>query len=133
MDLQAVADAAGAESDVRRYLRMRGVTSAGTLATVIAPLLAGSGVGADRIELQEADRPIAAAVLLFMRKLAVDSHSASQPTGAPGPAATSATPGSTGAGTGAKDADKVPRTLPSGVWTEQIKKYSPLWLSCGIS
>ncbi|OLP81577.1 hypothetical protein AK812_SmicGene37863 [Symbiodinium microadriaticum] len=106
MDLQAVADAAGAESDVRRYLRMRGVTSAGTLATVIAPLLAGSGVGADRIELQEADRPIAAAVLLFMRKLAVDSHSASQPTGAPGPAATSATPGSTGAGTGAKDADK---------------------------
>ena len=81
MDLEAVADAAGAGTEVRKYLKLRGVTSAGTLAmlapdeatyrdTVIAPLLSGFGEGADRIELSDTDRPIAAAVLLFMRKLA---------------------------------------------------------------
>ena len=75
MDLEAVADAAGAGTEVRKYLRLRGVTSAGTLAMlapdeatyrdiVIAPLLSGFGEGADKIELSDTDRPIAAAVLL---------------------------------------------------------------------
>ena len=134
MDLQAIADAAGAGPDVRRYLLMRGVTSAGTLAmlapdestfrdVVIAPLLAGFGVGADRVLLQETDRPIAAAVLLFMRKLALDSQAATQPPGPAAPEASAANSGATGTGTAAKDADKVPRSLPPGVWTEQIKKY----------
>ena len=134
MDLEAVADAAGAGTDVRKYLKLRGVTSAGTLAMlapdeatyrdiVIAPLLSGFGEGADRIELSDTDRPIAAAVLLFMRKLALDSHAATQPSPSPGAADSPGSSGPSGVSASSKDSDKVPRTLPPGVWTAQIQKY----------
>ena len=43
---------------------------------MIAPLLAGFGSGADRIMLDAADRPIASAILLHMRKLAIEAHAA---------------------------------------------------------
>ena len=54
MDLQSVADVAGAGDEVRRYLKIRGISSAGTLSmkapdetiyreVVAAPLLAGFG------------------------------------------------------------------------------------------
>ncbi|OLP77802.1 hypothetical protein AK812_SmicGene42098 [Symbiodinium microadriaticum] len=134
MDLEAVADAAGAGTEVRKYLKLRGVTSAGTLAMlapdeatyrdiVIAPLLSGFGEGADKIELSDTDRPIAAAVLLFMRKLAVDSHSGTQASPSPGAATLPTSSGPSGLSSSAKDSDKVPRTLPPGVWTEQIQKF----------
>ena len=100
MDLAAVADAAGAGTDVRRYLQARGITSAGTLAMLApdearfrdimaAPLLAGFGSGADRIQLEDADKPIAAAILLFMRKLAIDSHSPAATSPSPAPSVAS--------------------------------------------
>ncbi|CAE6912109.1 unnamed protein product [Symbiodinium sp. CCMP2592] len=134
MDLQTIADKAGAGDDIRRYLALRGITSAGTLSmiatgeaeyrdVVIAPLLAGFGVGADRIALDAADRPIASAILLYMRKLSIDATSPTTSPPTTGAPSGTASPGAIGTGTAAKDADKVPRTLPAGVWTEQIRKY----------
>ena len=134
MELQAIADKAGAGDDIRKYLQMRGVTSAGTLSmiapdegtyrdVVIEPLLAGFGAGAARITLDASDRPIASAVLLYMRKLAIE---ATAPTPLSGSVASGAMPDSSvpaTSATAAKDTDKVPRTLPAGVWTEQIRKY----------
>ena len=134
MELSAIADAAGAGHDVRRYLQLRGITSAGTLAMiapddaryrdiVVAPLLAGFSAGGERIALEDADKPIAAAILLFMRKLSIDANS--PPAASPGPSL-AASPPTTAASVSAgasKDNDRVPRTLPPGVWTAQIQKY----------
>ena len=83
MELSAIADAAGAGADVRHYLQLRGIASAGTLAMmapdearfrdiVVAPLLAGYGAAPDSIALDEADKPIAAAILLFMHAQACE-------------------------------------------------------------
>ena len=58
-----------------------------------------------------------------MRKLAVDSHSGAQASPSPGAAALPTSSGTSGLSASAKDSDKVPRTLPPGVWTEQIKKF----------
>ena len=134
MELSAIADAAGAGHDVRRYLQLRGITSAGTLAMiapddaryrdiVVAPLLAGFSAGGERIALEDADKPIAAAILLFMRKLSIDANS--PPAASPGPSL-AASPPTTAASVSAgasKDNDRVPRTLPPGVWTAQTQKY----------
>ena len=82
---------------VRRYFRLRGVTSPGTLAAlasdeskfreIIIDPMAGFRSGGETLRVEVQDKPIAAAVMLYMRQLALKEQ-------APAPSVT--TPGSAG-------------------------------------
>ena len=136
LTLDEVADQAGAGADVRKYLKLRGLTSPCTLAMVapdeptfrdvmIAPLLSGFSVGSDSVQLIEADKPIAAAVLLYMRKLAIEHEKKPNP-GGKQPLGTAAQNPAAPTSAATTDMDKVPRTLPPGVWAAQVAKYEAI-------
>eukprot|EP00439_Symbiodinium_sp_Y106_P087416 s2_g51.t1 len=90
---------------------------------VVSPLLSGFSSGPERIQLEGADKPIAAAILLYMRKLAIDDQSPKPAGPTPTTSAGGNTPGSGAGPASSKDSDRVPRTLPPGVWTEQVQKH----------
>ncbi|CAE7663318.1 rlmN1 [Symbiodinium sp. CCMP2592] len=101
MALDELAEKAGAGEEVRRYLKLR-------------------GAGTEVVKLGDTEKPIAAAVLLFMRRMAVQAQqAAATPAASPLPTGIGA---SLASGPTSSD-DKVPRTLPANVWSDQIKKY----------
>ncbi|CAE7587990.1 unnamed protein product [Symbiodinium sp. CCMP2592] len=126
MELDEIATKAGAGSEIRKYLSIRGVCSAGTLAMIaadeqsfrtvfVAPLMAGFTSGPESIKIAEADKPIATAVLLYMRQLAIKDQASTAGASAP---------------TGPTTADdKVPQALPPGVWAAQLKKYEDVTIN----
>ncbi|CAE7455635.1 setd6 [Symbiodinium necroappetens] len=136
-----VADRAGASPEILRYLELRGIKAVGTLAhaaasdteyrdVVIRPLLAGFGPPDARIEISEQEKPIASAILMYMRNISLEAQrpqsSQPKPSGTVDPdvpATSAGTSGSRGASASSYDPDKVPKTLPAGVWTQQIQKW----------
>ncbi|CAE7666505.1 rlmN1 [Symbiodinium sp. CCMP2592] len=93
----------------------------------VDPLLSGFKFTGGTLQVSEPDKPIAAAVMLYMRQLAIKEQSTapSAPAGAtrlagtPTPKSPSATPSD----------DKVPRTLPPGVWADKIKRYEAITIN----
>lgn len=123
---------AGAGTELIQYLEDRGVRAPATLAllaqdeletVLLQPLLTGWKTKAgSAITLAESEKPIAKAILRHMWNLARSSWqaqlSAARPAApsAPDPATV------TSSGSSTKD-DKVPKTLPAGVWSKAIQAY----------
>eukprot|EP00438_Fugacium_kawagutii_P019769 Skav203659 [mRNA] locus=scaffold2755:67102:70040:- [translate_table: standard] len=133
--LNDVADQAAASQQVRDYLTARGILTTGTLAliasdettfktTVIDPLLSGWRQSGASIVLAEAEKPIATAMLLHMwgvcRRYWVTAMTPAAPT-SPSSATTTA------AAKSSAD-DKVPKTLPAGVWGQLVMAYNSIQL-----
>ena len=125
---------AGAGTELVQYLEDRGVRAPATLAllaqddheletVLLQPLLTGWKTKAgSAITLAESEKPIAKAILRHMWNLARNSWqaqlSAARPATSPAPDPASAT----SSGSSTKD-DKVPKTLPAGVWSKAIQAY----------
>ena len=128
---------AGAGAYVMDYLLARGIKTMGTLAliatspeqlqtTLVAPLLAGFTKGSVTINLQDDEKPIAAAVILQMwqearlrwntRQTSVAAPAAPNPSGPSAPASAS---------TGG---DRAPKILPPQVWSDQVSRYNRITL-----
>lgn len=134
--LADVADEAAASQDVRDYLRCRGIMTVGTLAliaadeptfrsTLIDPLMSGWRSGTTTINLAEAEKPIATAMLLHMWGVckrhwadSMVSHRAS----------TTTTPSTSTPAAKSTADDKPPRTLPPGVWGTLVNSYNKVQL-----
>ena len=94
--------------------------------TIVEPLLRGFDTGQGVLVLEEMEKPIAQATLLYMFHLAKEARraSATQVTSAPaGSTPTPSQPSSTG-----KNAseDRAPKTLPPKVWQEAVAKYNAI-------
>lgn len=122
--IEDLADEAAAGKDLRRYLEARGIRAVATLAliaasddefskTLIEPLLLGWKLPeGDIIRLPPDEHPIAKAILTHMWMLAKQSWQASLAASKPAPlpvASSTTSQAST-------STEKVPRTLPAGVW-----------------
>lgn len=132
----SIADVA-ADAAARRccdgiYLEARGVKTVPTLALLakteeeldrhlIQPLFAGWSSGTTRIEIPRDEQPIVQAILLHMWSTCKNLWTAQQAAAAP-PAAASA-PAITASGS-PKSEEKVPKTLPTGVWTKLLNAYN---------
>lgn len=138
--LEDLANEAAAGTDLRRYLDQRGIKAVATLALLAAseaeldqklvePLLAGWKVSdTEIIRLPIDEHPIARAILLHMWMLARQSWQITLQTSAPS-ATPSATPPVTAPSTSTAAADKVPKTLPAGVWVSLVKAYNSIQLN----
>ena len=129
--LADVAADAAAGSIITDYLTARGVRTVPTLAFIakteeeldrhlVQPLFAGYTQGTQRFEVPAQEQPIIQAIMLHMWNTCKQlwaTHSA--PTVAPTtPAAlTTATPAS-------KTEEKVPKQLPTGVWSNLLQAYN---------
>ena len=125
---------AGAGTELVSYLEDRGIKTPATLAllakddtdfdtVVLQPLMSGwktksGGV----ISISESEKPIACAILKHMWNLAKGAWTAQLAASSPAPTATSTT-GGTGTSAGTAKEDKVPKTLPAGVWSAAIQRY----------
>ena len=136
--LGEILDEAAAGADLRRYLDLRGIKTIGTLAlvasdeemlqkTIVDPILAGYNNGTDRIVVSDPEKPIVRAVLLHAWSLARTSWNKTMGAAATlTPVATVAAPA---ASTGSSTSEtKVPRTLPSGKWSELVETYNKVTL-----
>lgn len=137
--LSEILDEAAAGRELRRYLDLRGVRTIGTLALIAAdedsfqrslvdPLMAGFGSGAEKISVPEAEKPIARAVLLHTWSLAKTAWARSMAPPAPAtPVATST--GATPTSSGSTADNKVPKCLPPGKWSEMVAAYNNVTLN----
>ena len=131
--LDDLAHEAAAGKELRRYLEARGIKAVATLAliasseddlakTLIDPLLAGWKLAeGDTIRLPLDEHPIARAIMTHMWMLARQSWQASVAAAAPAPTPV-APPSSTAAS--AASGDKVPKTLPAGVWQSLVRAFN---------
>ena len=131
--LDDLAAEAAAGKELRRYLEARGIKAVATLAliastedelskTLIEPLLAGWKLSdGDVIRLPSDEHPIAKAIVTHMWMLARQSWQASMAASRPAPASGVAPSPTT---TPSVVADKVPRTLPAGVWQSLVRTYN---------
>ena len=136
--LDQIADEAAAGSDVRRYLDLRGIKAVATLAliaadetelerTLIAPLLAGWKLtNGDCIKLQTDEHPIAKAIITHMWMLARQSWQGAM--AVPIPKAPSVAPLAAATSAAASSTEKVPKTLPPGVWMQLVRAYNMVQL-----
>lgn len=136
--LTDIADEAAASQDVRSYLASRGIAATGTLAlvaadesafkaTVVEPLLVGWRQSGTNINLTDAEKPIATAMLLHMWSVARRHWAQSMLATTPiAPQATSST--STASPKSGPD-DKPPKVLPSGVWGQLVSTYNRIQLN----
>lgn len=141
--LQELADAAGAGSDITRYLELRGIKAIATLALIakdddsfqrnlVQPLFAGFTKSGDTVRVPEDERPIAEAVLKHMWTEAKLWWVRRQAQLTPGPAVpagalpTASQALMTGANTTPLATDKIPKTLPANVWSQQVSKYNSI-------
>ena len=134
-----LATAAGAGPGISKYLELRGIKAVGSLALtagdddafqrhLLQPLLDGFKKGAESVTLEDGEKAIAEAVLRHMWQEArmwwAQRQANMTVTSSPG-ASSSATPGAgTPAVTSATAADKIPKTLPAGVWSQQVNKFN---------
>ncbi|CAJ1393683.1 unnamed protein product [Effrenium voratum] len=132
--LSALLKEAGADSVVQDYVKARGLTALGTFAllakdheglrkVLIQPLMQGFKKGPTEFVLDDADKPVAEAVLLTVWDEANRIWANHMK-----PADTSAGKLSNAASApsnvhGAAD-DKPPKQLPAGVWNSAIKRYN---------
>ena len=130
-----LATEAGAGSDLVEYLEDRGIKAPATLALLardepefetilLQPLMTGwKKRNGDIISVNDAEKPIARAILKHMWNLARTTWTAQQ--AAMSSMLPSTPPPSTGtsAGTTATKDDKIPKTLPAGVWSAAIQRY----------
>ena len=136
--LEDLADEAAAGTELRRYLECRGIRTVPTLAlmassetelaqTLIEPLLAGWKINdSDYIRLPVDEQPIARAIITHMWMLARQSWQASMAT----PVAVATPPPASGTPTATTPAvDKIPKTLPAGVWMSLVKSYNAIQLN----
>lgn len=134
--IEDLADEAAAGKDLRRYLEARGIRAVATLAliaasddefskTLIEPLLLGWKLPeGDIIRLPPDEHPIAKAILTHMWMLAKQSWQASLAASKPAPlpvASSTTSQAST-------STEKVPRTLPAGVWQTLVRAYNTVQL-----
>lgn len=133
--LADVAAEAGAGTELSAYLEDRGIKTPATLAllanddsefdsVVLQPLMSGWKTKAgSAITVPESEKPIAKAILKHMWNLARGIYKAQMAAHSPpSPPATSGTAGTGATSTTTKD-DKIPKTLPAGVWSSAIKRY----------
>ena len=131
--LDDLADEAAASSTVRSYLKLRGIVTVGTLALVAAdesqlqkvlidPLLSGWKDGTTVTSVPDGEKPIAQAMLLHLWSLARSQWQRSASNHMNTPVAQPA------AGTASSPAEskeeKIPKTLPNGVWGSLLSKYN---------
>lgn len=125
---------AGADEVTCGYLQARGLSSVGTFALIardheslrkilIQPLLQGFKKGDQVFELDDADKPVAEAVLLTVwdeaNQVWKKHLAATGPQNLPGTPAPATAPSSSHS-----TEDKPPKTLPHGVWTAAIQRYN---------
>ena len=140
LSIADLATAAGAGSEVTRYLELRGIKAVATLALmaedddgfqrkILQPLLSGFQKGSETVSLEDGEKAIAEAVLRHMWQEArmwwaqrQASMSITAPVATPGQ--TTGTAPASGSGAAPTTADKVPKTLPAGVWSQQVNKYN---------
>ena len=136
--IEDLADEAAAGTELRRYLECRGIRTVPTLAlmassdtelarTLIEPLLAGWKISeSDYIRLPVDEQPIAKAIITHMWMLARQSWQTSMAT----PAAVTTAPPASGTSAATTPAvDKIPKTLPAGVWMSLLKAYNAIQLN----
>lgn len=127
-----VAADAAAGSVVTDYLTARGIRTVPTLALmakteddldrhVIQPLFSGWVAGTTRHEAPREEQPIVQAILLHMWNTCRNLWAAQQAAAVPTPSAP--TPAISASATSKAD-DKVPRSLPTGVWTNLLNSYN---------
>ena len=133
--MEELAAQAGAGQVVKDYLAARGILSVGTLSLVardddsfveriVRPLNQGFDTAQGRLELSEAEKPIAEAVLLYMYHLARDARTAALQTPAPGASGPASSTPSQPSTTKTSTEDRAPKTLPPKVWQEAVAKYN---------
>ena len=131
-----LATAAGAGSEISRYLELRGVKAVGSLALIagdedafqrhlLQPLLDGFTKGTESVTWEDSEKAIAGAVLRHMWQEARMWWAQRQANLAV-PANTVSTPQASGSGTpvGGAAATATDKVLPAGVWTKQVTKYN---------
>ncbi|CAE7654513.1 Dnmt3b [Symbiodinium sp. CCMP2592] len=127
-------------SVVRDYLAARGVLSVGTLSmlarddedfrtTIIEPLIRGFDTGHGVLELDEVEKPIARAVLLYMFHLAREARAAAATTSTPTPTGPSVTSSLGTVSAKATNEDRAPKTLPPKVWSDAVAKYNSVCIA----
>ena len=131
--------ASGAGPEIARYLELRGIKAVGSLALIagdddtfqrhlLQPLLDGYQKGTETVSLEDSDKAIASAVLRHMWQEArmwwTQRQANMAVAASPTPPASGAPPASSAGGSGSVAADKVPKTLPAGVWSKQVSKYN---------
>ena len=133
--IEEVADEAAASTVVRDYLKMRNVSTVGTLAlmatdeaglrkVLIDPLMSGWKDGTNTIVVAPLDQPIAHAMLLHMWNLARSQWLKSNANCA-NVQSIPTTPSAPAGSAADKDReDRVPKALPSGVWSNLIQAYN---------
>ena len=143
LSLADLAAAAGAGQEISNYLDARGIKAVATLALIakneeslmrnlIQPLMGTYTKGALTITLQPEEQPIAEAILRHMwqearmwwQKRQADMAAASQ-----APAAPIIASAVGGVASQAAAPDKVPKSLPPGVWSQQVIKYNKITLN----
>ena len=134
MSLDDVADTAAAGQVVRDYLAARGIRTTATLALLakteadlekclMLPLFGGwKTTSGTLLSVPPEEQPIVQAILLHMWSICRKDWTDSQ---VPAVAAPSATwsPSATTTSKATTTEDKVPKTLPAGIWSSLIKKY----------
>ena len=126
---------AGAGTEVMDYFLDRGIVATGTLALLadntadlkkhlVEPLLSGHTCQDGRVlQVADRDKPIVTAIMTHMWELSMAAWRRAQASTPP----TAPTPSGTGAGSSKDKADapdKVPKTLPPGMWSTLVTKYN---------
>ena len=138
--LDALADEAGAGPDIRKYMALRGIKTVPTLALVakteeelqrfmLDPLFAGYDDGTQVLRVADHEQPIARAIITHMWSMAKSAWTKSVAAAAPPIPTGAAVPAIGTSGTAPASAEpKVPKTLPSGVWSSLVQQYQKVQL-----
>ena len=135
MALADLAEAAGAGPIIMEYLTARGIKTTPTLSliaqsrndfltNVVQPLFDGFQKGTTTIKVEEAERPIAQAVLEHMWQEATVQWQL-RLSAVPLPPTAGSTAPPAGGGTAAQPAtEKTPKSLPAQIWQRQVARYN---------
>ena len=144
MSIKDLGELAGAGSDITEYLELRGIRTAPTLAlmavdedgvrrNLVQPLLNGFEKGGVKIQIEESEKPIASAVILHMwneaKLLWAQRQQSLSSCPAPFTATGLAAAPATGPSAAAGSTEKIPKSLPPNVWSDQVNKYNNITLN----